>query len=103
MTHVVKKRPKIKEGDVFSIPIDETTQGYGQIVKIPRKNVFIMIVFEGRWLIEQEIELVDIIKQNILFFGFTTDALFYHGYWKIIGNITSNLLSITMPFYKVGF
>ena len=32
-----KKRLKLKEGDVFTIPIDDNTQGYGQIVNIPDK------------------------------------------------------------------
>lgn len=100
---IKKKRISIKEGDVFTIPIDAETQGYGQIVKIPSKYDFIMIVFEGKWPLKQEVQLSQLVKRNILFFGFTTDTLLNLGRWNIIGNITSNLSCIIMPYYKVGF
>jgi hypothetical protein len=97
-----KKRLKLKEGDIFTIPIDDHTHGYGQIVKIPDRYSFIMIVFEGRWG-NDEIITIDMIVQNkVLFLGFTTDALLYHGKWVIIGNSTLNLSSIVMPYFKLG-
>jgi hypothetical protein len=101
---VIKKKPlRLKEGDVFTIPIDELTKGYGQIVKIPHKSSLFICVFEGRWDINEEQEISKIVKQPILFLGFTSDALFFHNRWVIIGNITTNLPSITMPLFKLGF
>lgn len=102
MDAIKKKRLRLKEGDVFTIPIDEVTHGYGQIVKMPDKYSFIMAVFEGRWDNEKTVSIEEIIKRKILFLGFSTDALLYHGRWVIIGNIISNLLSITMPYFKLG-
>ncbi|WP_323519620.1 Imm26 family immunity protein [Mucilaginibacter sp. 10I4] len=102
MEAIKKKRLKIKEGDIFTIPIDEQTQGYGQIVKIPNKHSFIMAVFEGRWDKNETVSLEEIIKKQTLFLGFTTDALLFHGRWVIVGNIISNLSSFTMPFFKLG-
>ena len=98
-----KKRLKLKEGDVFTIPIDGNTQGYGQIVKIPDKYSFIMVVFEGKWSKNDTVSIEAIINTPILFIGFTLDALLYHGRWVIIGNITSNLGLIVIPYYfKMG-
>lgn len=97
------KRIEIKEGDIFTIPIDEQTQGYGQIVKIPSRYDFIMVVFDGKWHVQQNIDLTQIVKQQILYIGYTTDTLLNIGRWRIIGNIISNLKTITMPFYKLAF
>jgi len=97
-----KKRLRIKEGDIFTIPIDDQTQGYGQIVKIPDKYSFIMAVFEGRWNKNETAPLEEIIKKQVLFLGFTTDALLFHGRWVIVGNVASNLPSFTLPFFKLG-
>ena len=102
MEAIKKKRLRLKEGDVFTIPIDEQTRGYGQIVKIPDKHSFIIAIFEGRWDKNESVLLDEIIKSSILYFGFTTDALLFHGRWVIIGNIKSNLSSFTMPYFKLG-
>ncbi|WP_169472389.1 Imm26 family immunity protein [Pedobacter hiemivivus] len=100
----VKRKPlRLKEGDVFTVPIDETTKGYGQIVKIPNKSKLLICVFEGRWDINEEQEISKMVKQPILFLGFTSDALLFHRKWVIIGNITTNLPSITMPLFKLAF
>ena len=103
MTTIKTKRISIKEGDIFTIPIDEHTQGYGQIVKMPNKYEFIMIVFEGKWPVEREIKLDNVVNQTVLFLGYTTDTLLNLGRWKIVGNSVLNLSSITMPYYKLAF
>lgn len=100
---VVTKKKHINEGDLFTIPIDDNTQGYGQIVEVPRKDALLVVVFQGRWPMDQEVKLEEIIKQKILFLGFTTDALIYHGKWVITGNSKANLSSIVMPYFKVAF
>ena len=102
MEAIKKKRLKLKEGDIFTIPIDEQTQGYGQITKIPDKHSLIIAVFEGRSDKNKIPALEDIIKNQVLFYGFTTDALLFHGRWVIIGNVTSNLTSFIMPYFKLG-
>jgi len=62
-----------------------------------------MVVFEGKWSKNDTVSIVAIINTPILFIGFTSDALLYHGRWIIIGNIISNLDSIVIPYYfKVG-
>ena len=98
-----KKRLRLKEGDIFTIPIDENTQGHGQIVKIPDKHSFIMVVFEGRSNKNEPVTLDVIVQAPILFIGFTTDALLWHGRWIIIGNISGNLELIVIPYYfRIG-
>lgn len=82
------KRLKFKEGDIFSIPIDDETTGYGQIVKIPNKSQLFIAVFSARWKKVSKIDLAEIISSNILFLGHTTDALLFHNRWFVIGNLT---------------
>ena len=37
---------KLKAGDLFTIPINEEKYGFGQIVALPNKHNFIIIVFD---------------------------------------------------------
>jgi hypothetical protein len=93
---------KLKPGDIFTIPISEEKSGFGQIIFIPNKNNFIIEVFEKVYTGHEWPSLKEIINDKILFFGYTMDALLYHKYWKIIGNDSSNLKKIKLPFYKLG-
>ena len=97
---------KLKVGDVFTMTSinDENDPkiGLGQIVKIPNKSNFIIIVFKQVFYGQDLPSLDKIISDEILFLGYTMDALFYHKYWKVVGNVSSNLDKIKLPYYKLG-
>src|SRR5258708_92779 len=93
---------KLKVGDIFTIPISDDKTGFGQIIKIPNKSNFIIIVFKQVYSGKDWPSLDEIIKDEILFLGYTMDALLYHKYWNIIGNNFSNLDKIKLPYFKLG-
>ena len=87
---------KLKIGDIFTIPINDDKTGFGQIIKIPNKSNFIIVVFKQVYSGKDWPGLDEIIQDDILFLGYTMDALLYHKYWQIIGNKSSNLDSIIL-------
>ncbi len=93
---------KIKEGDIFTIPVTEGKVGCGQIVSIPNKNNFIIVVFESIYSNENLPNLDAVVNDEIVFFGYTMDALLYHKEWKIFGNDLENIDTIKFPYYKLG-
>lgn len=94
-------RMKLKEGDVFSILLTEDLFGFGQIVKIPNKNNFIIAVFDYTSN-TVDIDLKKIIDSKLIFLGYTLDAKLYHKHWVIIGNTSSNLSEVKLPYFKLG-
>jgi hypothetical protein len=93
---------KLKVGDIFTIPIDENRNGIGQILSIPNKDSFIIIIFD---LIREKgllLENLDLNSCNIVFLGYTLDAKLYHKHWLIIGNSNENISSVYLPYYKLG-
>lgn len=94
---------KLKIGDLFTIPISDSKTGFGQIVKIPVLNgVFVMVVFKQVYSGKDWPSLDEIIGDDILFLGYTMDALIYHKQWQVIGNKSSGLNKIELPYYKLG-
>lgn len=93
---------KLKGGDVFTIPISEDQTGFGQIVKIPNKSNFIIVVFKQVYSGKEWPSLDEIVNDEILFLGYTMDALLYHKYWRIIGNVSTNIDKIQLPYFKLG-
>lgn len=91
---------KLKVGDIFEFSINEKSKSYGQIVSLFKKDALTIIVFEGQYRSRPDIE--ELLNDNILLFGNTFDAKFYHKHWIVIGNETSNLTSIKFPYYKIG-
>ena len=93
---------KLKMGDVFKIPVSNEKTGYGQIIELHDKNAFIIGVFKELYFIQDLPNLEKILEDEILFLGYTMDALIYHKYWEIIGNNLSNLTIVKLPYYKLG-
>lgn len=93
---------KLKVGDIFTIPVSEEETGFGQVINIPNKSNFIIVVFEKIYIGRDWPSLNEIVNGQILFFGYTMDAKLYHKHWKIIGNDSSNLGRIKLPYYKLG-
>jgi len=91
---------KIQVGDIFEFQVNENSKSYGQIVDVPNKDSLVIIIFEGQYRYRPD--LVELLKDNVLFFGISLDAKFYHKHWIIIGNNTSNISDIKFPYYKIG-
>jgi hypothetical protein len=93
---------KIKTGDIFTIPIDDTRIGFGQIINIPNKNNFIIVIYKLASDKDNIPRLEEIVKEEILFLGYTLDAKLYHKHWLIIDNYIDNISTIPLPYYKLG-
>ncbi len=99
------KRFKLNVGDIFTIPLAENEVGFGQIICFPRtKDVFIMVVFDAKiaFSYTKEYNMEEIVTSKILFLGYSTDAKLYHKDWEVIGNYTSNISAIVMPYHRLG-
>ena len=93
---------KLNTGDFFTIPIDEKRTGIGQIVNIPNKNSFIIIVFDSLWEINFMPVKANFLNFDILLLGYTVDSKLYNKHWTIIGNTQENIDSIYLPYFKLG-
>ncbi|TWI83949.1 immunity protein 26 of polymorphic toxin system [Lacibacter cauensis] len=94
-------RIKLKEGDIFSIELDDKHVGFGQI--LIKKGTLFIIVFAESYDKNHIPELKEIIKPIPLLMGETMDALLYDGDdWKIVGSSIENLNQYPLPYYKVG-
>lgn len=92
---------KLKEGDIFKIPIDDVAFGVGQIVCIPNKQSLSIVVygekFDSSCSIDDILELLS--ESTPFLFGNTFDAKFYHKHWTVISNGPVRYIT---PFYKIG-
>ncbi|RNC79881.1 MAG: hypothetical protein ED557_12135 [Balneola sp.] len=91
---------KLIIGDIFEFHIGKGNLAYGQIIKIPEKKAYTIVIFEKLYKVRPSID--KIIKDKILLFGNTFDAKFYHKHWQVIANNSSNISDIQIPFYKIG-
>jgi len=95
-------RPRVKTGDVFRIPIDDTRCAYGQVFL---KNHTISQLYVGIYrpglAAETTPDLDEICSSEIALVGGTTDARIYHGMWTIVGNRPPDLSRLPRPNFKV--
>ena len=100
MTISASPKIRVKVGDVFLIPIDETTWVVGQLVRKKGSQLYVAI-FADRYS-STDVDPKSILDKKPLFLVLTLDALLYHGMWPIIGNVQENRNSIPEPAFKVG-
>jgi len=100
MTISASPKIRVKVGDVFLIPIDETTWVIGQLVRKKQSELYVAI-FADRYS-STDVEPRSIIGKKPLFLVLTLDAKLYHGMWPIIGNVQENRNNIPEPAFKVG-
>lgn len=97
------KRFKIKEGDIFAIPLGNKEFGLGQIINFPKtSDAFIVILFNEKISHLEDYNDLKIDDLKIIFLGYTFDAKLYYKDWPIIGNYTDNIDSVPLPFFKLG-
>jgi len=95
----VGKRVRLKQGDIFRIPLDERRFGRGQIIE--PGIVFLMTILKTP--VEAHFEVGEIDTRDILLCGRTTDAEFFHDRWHVVGNLPLPERGIIpRPCYKLG-
>ena len=90
---------KLKAGDVFSIPLCKGKYGIGVVV-IAQAEMYICVHKE---IFSQEEVTSEIETYNLTPFliARTSDELFYHGDWKVVGR-DDRKISYPMPCYVVN-
>lgn len=91
------KRIRLKRGDIFRFDLDEARYGVGQIIE--PGVLFYMTVL--RTPLTHDSALAEIDTSDILLCGRTTDALFFHGRWHIVGNLPVPEGQVPKPNSKV--
>jgi hypothetical protein len=92
---------KVKVGDVFLIPLDETASAGGIIIN-DRKGELYVAVFHEK-LDSSESNTRKIVNGTPLFLTLTLDAKLWHGFWPIIGNELKLTAMFPQPVYKVHY
>lgn len=93
------KRVRLKQWDLFTIPVPGLGVGYGQIVE--KAGNIRIIVF--RDLNRSPPDVARAEQAGILLLGWTMDALFAHDRWHITGNLPRPpTFILPRPFYKLG-
>jgi hypothetical protein len=75
----------LQAGDVFCIPLNDTARVLGQVLE-PGVEQYIC-VFDKVFASDVDIKQVPHLK--MLLVGRTTDALFYHGTWTVVGRTST--------------
>ena len=91
------KRVRLKRGDMFRFVLDEARYGLGQI--IDPGMVFYMSVL--REPVGADCDLAQVDLRDILLCGRSTDALFVHDRWHVVGNLPVPDEMIPRPCVKV--
>lgn len=98
-----RRRLKLREGDVFSIPVDDEARvGYGQIVASWGEGHFYFAVFDGVYPADREIDLERHVAGPLLLLALSLDALLFHGHWQVVGHVEVDEERIPWPAYKEG-
>src|SRR5215207_1084563 len=92
-----KRYSKPKVGDVFDVPAPDGRRGIGQVVRAGGVPYVIIL----RDLFEDRPPPVELVAKEILLAAWTTDALFFHGRWVVVGNCPVVEDRIPYPSYLV--
>lgn len=90
-----------REGDVFSVQLDEKRVGYGQIVGRYGESEYYFAFFERAYAKSHAPVLSDIARDRIVLLGLSFDAKLWSGDWQVVGNVPV-APAIPLPAYKVG-
>lgn len=90
---------KAKLGDVFLLPLDEQRSGIGQIAGDWNGELYVVVYDK---LVSSDALPIDLVGIPLLLAALTLDAKFYHGDWRIVGNLQESLGSIPQPWFKVS-
>lgn len=79
-------RLKLKAGDVFSVPIDDTRVGVGQIVATYGKDAYYFAIFD---IVAPDAASIDVEQaplDRVLFLALSLDAKLAAGHWSVVGH-----------------
>lgn len=92
---------KLRIGDVFSVPLDDTRIGLGQIVATFRKGVYYFALFSPAYARDAPIDLAQAVQEPLALLGLSFDAKIYVGDWVVLGN-QPVAEGMPLPAYKEG-
>jgi hypothetical protein len=79
-------RPKLRVGDVFTIPVDCTRVGVGQVVATYLDSSFYFALFEPLYSPHELPALEEAVAQRVAFLAISFDARVAKGPWSIVGH-----------------
>jgi hypothetical protein len=94
-------RLRLKTGDIFSVPIDESRVGVGQIVATYGKSNYYFAIFDVVAPDVAQINLDTATSGGVLFLALSMDAKLYVGHWTVVGNRPVSEL-MPLPAFKVA-
>lgn len=97
MTSSRPRRLKVRVGDIFRIPVDESLSIYGQILTAFHRT-HLVVVFEATS--EETLSIEEVIRRKIDLAGIVFDAKFINGDWPIVGNLAP--VVVNQPWFVSG-
>lgn len=92
-----RKRVKLRQGDLFELPVTDGRLGYGLVI-IPG-GVLYAAFFRG--LHSSRPDMASLLAEEIALVGMTMDSMFYHGRWSVIAHDQPIPAAIPFPNWKV--
>jgi hypothetical protein len=89
---------KVRVGDVFIIPIEDTRYGIGQIAGASMSELYLVIYDK---VVEADVTPNALDGASVKFAALSLDAKLYYGDWPVIGNRLDNIATIPQPWFKV--
>ena len=96
------RKPLIRQGDVFTIPVDECSFGLGHALLV-NTNCYNLYVAIYRTL-HMDKALPDasyVVSDEVALIGGTMDALLHHKRWRVIGNVPVDTMRYPWPSFLV--
>jgi len=89
-------------GDVFTIPIDDTRCGSGQILeRYMTTELLFLGVFNWIGIVGEVYNIDEVVSESPILAANSFDTLIVSGDWPIIGNTFSQIKRFPLPPYKV--
>jgi hypothetical protein len=79
-------RLELKTGDVFTVPVDETRVGVGQIVATYGKDAYYFAIFDTTAADAASVDLEHATQQRVVFLALSLDAKLAAGHWNVVGH-----------------
>jgi len=79
-------RFKLEVGDVFSVPIDDSRVGVGQVVAAYGKSAEYFAIFDAVAPDPASIDIDQALRARVIFLALSNDAKLYARHWIVVGN-----------------
>ncbi|MCC3271715.1 immunity 26/phosphotriesterase HocA family protein [Arthrobacter zhangbolii] len=95
------KFPKLKDGDVFKVPLGDGRAAVGQVISTYFSAHYVVIFDFVAQEDDIELNVTSALQSRPAFGGLTFDALFRPGRWQVLGNSVVDGRKF-LPAYKTG-